>query len=118
MLDGPGVVRGGSRGFTVLVVGELLALAVGLASEGLGGLLFAMSAAAGAVTAGTVAGRSDPPLPNGAAAGLFAYVLTIPLRLMGGGVAGTELAFSVVAATVLGGLGGRLAAQATGRQAG
>ena len=118
MLDGPAVVRGGSRGFTVLVVGELLALAVGLASDTLGGLLFAMSAAAGAVTAGTVAGRSDPPLPNGAAAGLLAYALTVPLRLMGGGLAASELAFSVMAATVLGGLGGRLTAQAAGRETG
>jgi hypothetical protein len=118
MLDGPAVVRGGSRGFTVLVVGELLALLVGLASDSLGGLVFAMTAAAGAVAAGTIAGRTDPPLPNGAAAGLFAYVLTVPLRFMGGGPAGTELAFSVVAATVLGALGGRLAAQAAGREPG
>jgi hypothetical protein len=116
MFDGPAVVRGGSRGFTVLVVGELLALLVGMASESLGGLVFAMTAAAGAVTAGTLAGRSDPPLPNGAAAGLFAYVLTIPLRLMGDNLAPTELIFSVVAATVLGGFGARLAAQAAGRE--
>lgn len=111
MLDVATVVRAGSRGFTVLLVGELIALAVGLVSGVLGGILFAMSAAAGPITAGTMAAGSDPPIPHGAAAGLLAYGLTVPLRYMTDGPEPTELVFSVVVSTALGALGARTAAR-------
>lgn len=118
VLDAAAIVRGGSRGFTVFLVGELLALAVGVASGALGGLLFALSAAAGPVTAGMVAGpHGGAPAPQGAAAGLLAYGLTVPLRFMTGDPAVTELIFSVVLSAGLGALGARLAAGATGQAA-
>jgi hypothetical protein len=116
MIDAPGVVRGGSRGFTVLVLGELVALAAGGISAGLGGLLLAVSAAAGAVSAGVVAGRTQPAPANGAAAGLLAWLLTVPLRLIGGrGLAASEVVFSMVVGAVLGSFGGRMVAQAQRR---
>jgi hypothetical protein len=114
LLDVPAIVRGGSRGFSVLLVGELLALAVGAFVGALGGLLFAISAAAGPITAGTVAGRVGPPLVQGACAGLLAYGLTVPLRMLTGSRGIAELAFSVVASTALGALGGRTVARASG----
>lgn len=126
LLDVPALVRGGSRGFTVLVVGELIALAVGAFVGVLGGLLFAMTAAAGPIAAGTVAVRPGPPagvadthkrrwyMAQGAFAGLLGYALTVPLRLMGGGRGAAELAFSIVASTALGAFGGRAVMQAGG----
>ena len=112
MLDVAAVVRAGSRGFTVLLVGELLALALGVLSGALGGILFAMSAAAGPITAGTLVAGSDPPIPHGAAAGLLAYALTVPLRYMTDGPGVPELVFSVVVSTALGALGARAASRA------
>lgn len=107
--------RGGSAGFTVLLVGELLALALGAVSASLGGLLFAVTAAAGPVTAGTAAGQARPAVPNGLAAGLLAYGLTVPLRFMiGSRPEVTELVFSVVISAGLGAVGGRMAARAAG----
>lgn len=115
-IDAPGVVRGGSRGFTVLVVGELVALAASVISAGVGGFVLAVSAAAGAVTAGVVAGRAEPAQANGAAAAIAAWLLTVPLRLIGGaGLAGSEVVFSVVVGAVLGAFGARLVARAQPR---
>jgi hypothetical protein len=112
MIDVAGVVRGASGGFSVLVVGELVAIAVGLVSGPVGGVVFALTAAAGPVTAGTLAARSGPPVLQGVLAAVLAYVLTVPLRLAGPGLPASEATFGVVAAAVLGAVAGRLAQRA------
>jgi hypothetical protein len=109
MIDVAGVVRGASRGFSVFLVGELVAIAVGLVSGGLGSVVFALTAAAGPVTAGLLAARSGPPVIQGASAAVLAYVLTVPLRLAGPGLPASEAVFSVVVAAVLGAVAGRMA---------
>ncbi len=108
MIDVAGVFRGASRGFSVLLVGELVAIVVGLVSGPVGGVVFALTAAAGPVTAGILAAQSGPPVIQGASAAVLAYVLTVPLRLAGPGLPASEAVFSVVVAAVLGAVAGRM----------
>lgn len=115
MIDVAGVVRGASGGFSVLVVGELVAIAVGLVSGPVGGVVFALTAAAGPVTAGTLAARSGrPPLLQSVLAAVLAYLLTVPLRLAGPGLPASEAAFGCVAAAALGAVAGRLVQRSGG----
>lgn len=82
-LDVGAMVRGASRGFSVLILGEMLLRVVGPGGEQLG-LPFAMLGAAGFVLAGhRAAASTDHHLVlTAAAAAVAAFMLTMPLRVM------------------------------------
>jgi len=110
-IDVPNAVRGASTGFSVLLIGGLLAPFLTLLST---------VAAAGwlagvAVTAFAVAARhsmrAGSPALHGAAAALFAYALVLPLLLpfeQGRDVG--QIALTTATAVVVGSLVGTLAA--------
>ncbi len=83
IFDLAAVLRGASRGFSVLVLGEMLLRVVGPGGQQLG-LPFAMLGAAGFVLAGhRGAMTTDRQIVlTGAAAAVTAFVLTMPLRAM------------------------------------
>jgi hypothetical protein len=105
-VDVPLVLRGASIGFTVLVVGELVALALATTAPGPASLLLGLTGAAGSVAAAFVAARSGPPAAQGALAALGAYLLTVPLRVMAGDVnplrVWIDLSFALVVGWVAG----------------
>lgn len=76
-------MAGASRGFSVLVLGEMLLRVAGPGGQQLG-LPFAILGAAGFVLAGHRAAVSARHhlVVNGAAAAVAAFCLTIPLRIM------------------------------------
>jgi hypothetical protein len=106
-VDVPLVIRGASVGFTVLVVGELVALAMATAAPGPASLLLALTGAAGSVAAAYAAARSGPPAAQGALAAVAAYLLTVPLRLMAGGVNPLRVWMDLSFALVIGWVAGR-----------
>jgi hypothetical protein len=108
--DLPTLLRGASAGFTVLVLGELLAPLAGALSPVLAGLWLSLVGAAGFAVAGRRIGHARRTVLQGAAAALAALTLTLPLRLLAGTqVSPYALAVSAVFALVVGGLAGRAA---------
>jgi hypothetical protein len=106
-VDVPLVLRGASVGFTVLVAGELIALALATAAPGPASLLLALTGAAGSVVAALVASRSGPPPTQGALAAAGAYLLTLPLRVMAGGINPLRVYLDFSFAVVIGWLAGK-----------
>lgn len=86
----PDVVAGASRGFTILLLGELVVLAISSFMPGAAAPGISIVAAAAFVAAGKRGGRNAVLLPRrtraarGATAALGAYGLTIPLAVIGG----------------------------------
>lgn len=81
LVDMPNAVRGASTGFSILLIGGLLAPMVGIASA----VLATVWLTGIAVVAFAVAARrsrlAGAPAAHGAAAALFSYVLVLPLLL-------------------------------------
>lgn len=110
-LDRVAVVRGASRGFSVLVLGEMLLRVAGPSQQQFG-LLFALLGAAGFTTAGIRAARAsvDRAVIAGSAAAVVAFVLTLPLRMMlHDPVMSASTGISVGYAAVVGAVAGLLA---------
>lgn len=111
----PAVIRGGSWGFTILLVGELvvlhlLGLNIGLVLYVIAALAYAM-AGNRAITASVTSVRNAAR--DGAAAATAAYVLTIPLRLIAhDDLPALTVVVSVAFAVVVGGLAGAIAGRA------
>jgi hypothetical protein len=86
----PDVVAGASRGFTILLVGELLVLLVSAFLPGLAAPGISAVAATAFVLGARRGVRHAPPddrrgnVRRGALAALGAYGLTVPLAIMGG----------------------------------
>ena len=81
LVDVPNAVRGASTGFSVLIIGGLVAPMVGLASSVVAtGWLTGVAVVAFAIAArrSRLAGA---PAAHGAVAALFSYVLVLPLLL-------------------------------------
>jgi hypothetical protein len=114
-VDVPLVMRGASMGFTVLLVGEFVALALASAAPGPASLLLALTGAAGSVTAAYVAVRAGPPAAQGALAALGAYLLTVPLRILAGGINPLRLWLDLSFATVIGWVAGPRLSRARSR---
>lgn len=112
-------MRGGSAGFTVLVLGELLTPFASGINATLGLLWLSLVGAAGYVAAGSKIGIASKPALHGALAALCALVLTIPLRLLVGASLGQQwyaLLVSAMFGLVVGALAGRAAGQLRDRQ--
>jgi hypothetical protein len=81
LVDVPNAVRGASTGFSVLLIGGLLAPMVGLAST----LVATVWLTGVAVVAFAIAARrsrlAGAPAVHGAVAALFSYILVLPLLL-------------------------------------
>jgi hypothetical protein len=83
-LDETALIRGASRGFTVLLIGELMSpLAMGV-SPVLGLFWLSMVGAAGFVIAGSSIGAAARTWLQGSVAAVGALALTIPLRMFVG----------------------------------
>lgn len=108
--DVSALVKGASAGFTILILGELLAPLAGALGGLVAGLWLSLVGAAGFAVAGRRVGRARKTLMQGAAAALGALTLTLPLRLLAGAQQ-SAYAFAVTAvfAVVIGGLSGRAA---------
>ncbi len=105
------LAKGASSGFTVLLVGELLAPVAGAVSGVLAGLWLSLVGAAGFVVAGRRVGVARRPVVQGAVAALAALTLTLPLRLLSrADQSPYAFAVSAVFALVVGALAGRAAA--------
>lgn len=81
LIDMPNAVRGASAGFSVLILGGLVAPMVGLASS----VVATVWLTGVAVVAFAIAARrsrlAPAPAAHGAVAALFSYVLVLPLLL-------------------------------------
>lgn len=120
VLDEAALVRGASAGFTVLLIGELLAPVASQVNGTLGLLWVSMVGAAGFVTAGVRIGAAVKPWIQGALAAFAAFALTIPLRLLVGLEGSQDLyrvSVSAVFSLVVGALAGRGAGIAARRPA-
>lgn len=112
------LAKGASTGFTVLVLGELLAPLAGAVSSVLAGLWLSLVGAAGFAVAGRRVGLARRVLLQGSVAALTALTLTLPLRLLSGAQQSPyAFAVSAVFALVVGGLAGRAAGSLRDRRA-
>ncbi|MDE0775873.1 hypothetical protein [Nocardioides sp.] len=117
-LDEVAMVRGASTGFTVLILGELLAPLAAQLNTTLGLLWVSMVGAAGFVVAGSRIGVASNPWLQGAITALAAFLLTVPLRLLVGidsGAGWYRLAVSAVFSIIVGAIAGRGAGLARSR---
>lgn len=113
-LDRVAVVRGASRGFSVLVLGEMVLRVAGPSQQQFG-LLFALLGAAGFTMAGIRGARTAAarPVLTGATAAVAAFVLTVPLRMMlHAPVLNASTGISMGYAAVVGAVAGLLARRA------
>ena len=80
-IDVPAAIRGGSAGFSILLIGGLLSPLVALAVPRLGGVWLTMIAIVSFAIAARRIGNASVPQLHGAVAAVFAYVLVLPLLL-------------------------------------
>ena len=78
-IDAVAAVRGSSAGFTVLVLGGLIAPALAARVPGIGSLALVLTAIAGFTTAAARQGSSSRPIVQGVIAAVGAYALVLPL---------------------------------------
>ncbi len=115
-VDMAAVVRGSSRGFTVLVLGGLAAPAAATVSGALGALILTGSAAAAFVVAALRQGTTTSGGLHGALAAVGAYLLVLPLVLLAqAGRDPAQISMTLAAAVVVGFVAG---AAGTRRQLG
>jgi len=82
-IDPASAVRGSSAGFTVLVIGGLLAPVLAAKVPALGSLALVGTALVGFATAAARQGCSTRPSVQGALAAVGAYLLVLPLVMLG-----------------------------------
>lgn len=80
-VDVPHATRGASSGFSVLLIGGLIAPMVGIAAPVLGAIWLTLTAVVAFVVAARKIGLAASPALHGAVAAVFAYVLVLPLLL-------------------------------------
>lgn len=80
-IDTPHAVRGASAGFSVLLIGGLLAPMVGMAAPVLGSVWLTLAAIVAFIVSARRIGRATMPELQGALAALLSYVLVLPLIL-------------------------------------
>lgn len=80
-VDVPQAVRGASSGFSVLLIGGLVAPMVGIAAPLLGSVWLTLTAFTAFVVAARRIGVATVPVLHGAVAAVLAYILVLPLLL-------------------------------------
>jgi hypothetical protein len=81
-IDPVSVVRGSSAGFSVLVIGGLVAPIAAVKLPGVGGLALFVAAVAGFAYASARQWNGPRPVAQGVLAAVGAYVLVLPLVVM------------------------------------
>lgn len=106
-IDVPAAVRGGSTGFSILLIGGLLAPIVVTAVPALGGVWLTATAIVAFIVAGMRVGSARWVLLHGAVAALLAYLLVLPLVLLNEtGRAPVQIALTIGTAIGVGALAG------------
>lgn len=101
------MIRGGSRGFTVLALGGVVQPLVGAALPALGYVWLVIVAVVAFVAAAWASGRVDVPARQGSASALVAYALILPVVHMATGeLDPQQIGFTAVTAAVVGALTG------------
>ena len=102
-VDVPVAVRGASAGFSVLLLGTLLAqFAAGFLPNAAGIALISASVILGFAVAARRTGVSTVPALHGAVAAELAYLLVLPLQWHFGRPELSEIVFTIAAALVVG----------------
>lgn len=114
-IDWSVVARGASRGFTVLVLTDLLFLVIGRLSPIVSLVWLIAGSIAGFALAAWNAGAAIAPAMTGAVAALFSFTLTVPLIYMVSGTAKIPLNWAYLAAL---GVGAVVVGAAVGRHQG
>ncbi|KAA9165978.1 hypothetical protein FPZ12_003210 [Amycolatopsis acidicola] len=107
-VDAPGVVRGASTGFTVLVLGGLAA-PLGALVPVAGTVWLPVVALVAFVVAAARVGTAPRPWLHGMVAALSAYLLVLPLVLLGGSHDVGQMGLTFLAAVLVGAGSGFLA---------
>lgn len=111
-IDGPTMVRGGSRGFTILAIGGVVQPLVGAAAPLVGAIWLVLVAVAAFVASAWSAHVVDVVIRQGAASALLGYALIVPVVHMAtGSVDPTQLLWTSVTAAVVGGATGLIRAK-------
>ncbi|HEY1966645.1 MAG TPA: hypothetical protein VGH89_01755 [Pseudonocardia sp.] len=110
-IDWPIVARSASRGFTVLVLSDLLYLLVARLGPTIGLVWLVLGSAAAFAIAAWQAGPADSPELTGAVSSVFSYTLSVPLVYMAERrIVWTYVLIFVVGAIIVGSLVGHYAA--------
>jgi hypothetical protein len=107
-VDAPGVVKGASTGFTVLVVGGLAA-PLGTLVPVAGPAWLPIVAVVAFVVAALRIGAAPRPWLHGTVAALSSYLLVLPLVLLGGTRDVRQMLLTALAAVVVGAIAGFVA---------
>lgn len=111
MVDAPALMRGASTGFTVLVVGGLTAPLATRLLPVVGVAWLPLVAVAAFSVSGSRIGVAPRPPVHGAAAAVSAYLLVLPLVLLGGGFHAGQAVATAAAALLVGSLAGAVRAK-------
>lgn len=114
-IDWSVVARGASRGFTALVLTDLLFLVIGRLSPIVALVWLVAGSLVGFGVAAWQSGSAIAPAMTGAVAALFAFTLTVPLIYMVSGTAKINLNWLYVAVL---GVGALIVGSAVGRHQG
>lgn len=111
-IDTPTAVRGASRGFTVLVLGGLSAPLIAMTVPPLGAVWLTLAAVVAFTLAGARIGAAARPAVHGAVAATLAYLLVLPLVLIGPvGRDPLQIGLTLLTAVAVGGIAGMLSAR-------
>jgi len=111
-VDVPNAVRGASSGFSILIIGGLLAPMMTLVSGPFAAVWLTGVAVVAFVVAARKSRAAERPATHGAAAAVLAYVLVLPLLLpFEAGRNWGQIALTFVAAVVVGAVTGVVAAR-------
>lgn len=115
-IDASKVVRDASTGFTILVIGGLSAPMAAVLVPVVGRHWLPAVAVVAFVVASRRGGSASLPWLHGLVAAVSAYLLVLPLVLLGGGASLRQVLFTVATAVVVGAATGFLSGRrATGR---
>lgn len=110
-IDGPVMVRAASTGFTVLLLGGLVAPLVAALVPMVGRYWLVVVAIVAFVIAGSRIGAAGAPAVHGAVAAVSSYLLMLPVVMMTAGLQVGQVLATASAAVVVGALGGYLTAR-------
>lgn len=104
-LDGVRIVRGASRGFTVLAIGGVIQPLVGAVAPAVGYVWLVIVAVVAFVVAAAAATDNVRPARDGALAALASYLLVVPVVLMAAGsLPADQLVYTSATALITGAL--------------
>lgn len=100
--SGDNIVKGASRGFTVLLLGGAVQPLVGTALPAVGYPWLALIAVAAFAWSASIATRGGAPAAHGVFAALGAYALVLPVVVMGGALDLMQVGYTTALALIVG----------------